>query len=240
MKSSEFHRDGDKVTASLKELGNTLVTLTGCKVYFPVSFENYKLAAFDGSDIKVLGAFIIALEDKSYGLVNVNTKMSLTPSEVNTVPINGDMYYELVFDKGSTVSDNLECLKDDVLTYYIYNYFVGKGLVPWYFTYNDLCHLFDTADEYANAKVGSNPEIIGLMMSIITRDMKNRTIPYRQVVKTLNDTVNPPVFIPISSIEFGATNTLNKLGGNYFDKGVASALVTPTESVELIESIIRS
>ena len=52
--------------------------------------------------------------------------------------------------------------------------------------------------------------------------------------------MNPPVFIPISSIEFGATNTLNKLGGNYFDKGVASALVTPTESVELIEIIIRS
>ena len=68
MKSSEFHRDGDKVTASLKELGNTLVTLTGCKVYFPVSFENYKLAAFDGSDVKVLGACIIALEDKSYGI----------------------------------------------------------------------------------------------------------------------------------------------------------------------------
>lgn len=242
MKSSEFRRDAEKVISTLKELGGTLVTLTGCKIYFPVSFENHKLAVLEGSEIFVLGAFIIALDDGSYGLLVANTKVKLTPSEVNYVNIDDDQYYELVFDKGSVISDNLDCLKDDVLTYYIYNAFVGKGHVPWYFTYDDMCHLFDTAKEYANAKVGENPEIIGLMMSIISRSQKDRTVHYRQVItsKTDRSPENQPAIIPISSVEFGAGTTLNKLGGNYFDKGVASALTSPTETVEDIERILRT
>ena len=239
MKSSDFRRDATRVLESLKELGNTLVTSSGCRVYFPMSFENYKLAEISGSDVKVLGLFAIALEDNTYGVLNVCTKVKLTPSEINKVIIDEDIYYELVFDKGSIMSDDLDCLKDDVLTYYIYNAIVGKGVVPWYLTYDDLCHVFDTAKEYANANVGNSPEIVALMMSIVARTDKDRMVYYRQVAQSKTNVNERPVFIPINSVEFGATNTLNKLGGNYFEKGVASALITPTDKVETIEAILR-
>lgn len=239
MKSSAFKRDAARVIDSLKELGNTLVTTTGCRVYFPVSYEQYKLAEISGSDVKALGVFAIVLEDNTYGVMSVCTKVKLTATEMNVVTIDADQYYELVFDKDSVICDNLECLKDDVLTYYIYNAFVGRGAVPWYLTYDDLCHVFDTAKDYANAGVGASPEIVALMMSIVARTDKDRMVYYRQVAQSKSAGSEPPVFIPINSVEFGATNTLNKLGGNYFDKGVASALTTPTETVETIESILR-
>ena len=51
---------------------------------------------------------------------------------------------------------------------------------------------------------------------------------------------NPASYIPLNSVYYAATNTVNKLAGNHFDKGVVSALITPTEEIEHIESLLRA
>ena len=105
--------------------------------------------------------------------------------------------------------------------------------------YIDMCRLFDTAKEYADANVGSNPEVIQMMISLIARDKDNRNIYYRQIANTNQDIDNRLVFIPIRNINYGATNTVNKLGGNYMSTGIISALNNPSDKVENIESILR-
>ena len=63
---------------------------------------------------------------------------------------------------------------------------------------------------------------------------------YRSVINNRSDLKkNPPVFIPLRSVVYGATNTTNKLAGSYFNEGVISALVSPSTRIEPIEELLR-
>jgi hypothetical protein len=58
-------------------------------------------------------------------------------------------------------------------------------------------------------------------------------------VQSIDDIVKkPPVYIPLRSVTYTATNTTNKLAGSYFQEGLVSALVSPSERKERIESIL--
>ena len=49
----------------------------------------------------------------------------------------------------------------------------------------------------------------------------------------------PPALIPFRSVTYGATNTTAKLMGAYFDEGLTSALVNPSQRTEKIEELLR-
>jgi hypothetical protein len=113
--------------------------------------------------------------------------------------------------------------------------------VPWYLGYPELAQLFNTARYHAGANIGSDHEVIELLVSIISRDPKDITRYYRQVAKTMQEVKkNPPIYTPLKSVANVATNTTNKLAGSYFSEGVVSALVNPAERTERIEGILRA
>lgn len=240
MDHRQYLRDPVRVQSYLRELEDErLVTTKGCKIVIPARFAERELA-YIGTDTRIVGIFAMIVEDKYYAVSVANAMMRITPSATVKVEYDGDEYYEFSFDAGATVVASTQLVQTDTLVYSIYNEILAKGRVPWYMGYEEMAGLFDTAKHHASAKIGQNQEITELIVSIIGRNDKDRHMQYRHLVQSYEQiSSNPPAFIPLRSVTYAASNTLNKIAGSYARDGMVSALVTPTDRVERIEDILR-
>jgi len=233
-------RDPDFIHDCLQELPDgKLVAIKEVKIYVPARFEERGLCEL-GVDNYIVGIYAMVAEDKYYAVSMVNAMLLIQPTSVMKIKINGEDYFEFVFEKGSTIFSSVNLVMNDVLVYKIYNELISKGRIPWYLGYEELGHIFDTAKYHGGANIGQNSEVTELIISIIARDPNDKTKYYRTIVKTKEDLEKTkPTFIPLKSVTYAATNTTNKLAGSYWSTGVVSALVSPSERTERIESILR-
>lgn len=239
MDISTLKRNPAAVIASLKELGNALYVTQPTKVYLPVRFSERNLAQV-GSEIYIIGIYAIVINDSDWAVSLVDAMMKIEPTSYKVVSIEGDDYFEFYFEPGSVFCPNIDLVKTDTLTYRIYDEIISKGKIPWYLSYLELGGIFDSAKYHAGTSVGSDREVTELIVSLIARDRDDRTKYYRQTVKTLDDLQSkPPAFIPMRSVIYAATNTLNKIAGSYMESGVISALVSPSDRTEHIEELLR-
>jgi hypothetical protein len=231
-------RNPEKVHDCLVEVDGKLIAKKEVKIYIPSRFAERSLA-FIGADIDIVGIYAIVVEDTYYGISLVNAMIRIEPTSTMKILINDEGYYEFTFEPGSTITPSVNLVKNNKLVYRIYDELIAKGRVPWYVGYTDLGKLFDTSKYHAGANIGTNHEVTELLVSIISRDSNDRHKYYRQVVQSIDDIVKkPPVYIPLRSVTYTATNTTNKLAGSYFQEGLVSALVSPSERKERIESIL--
>lgn len=239
MNIAGLRRDAPAVLKALVETPDgRVVTTKPCQIYIPARYVDYGMAKI-GVDNHVLGIYALVVGDV-YSVCKVDAMMSIDPSQTNKIKIEGEEYYEFVFNAGSTVISNVNLVKTDTLVYLIFDEFFQKGNIPWFLNYEDLGRLFDTARKHAGANVGNEREVIQLVASLVARDPSDRTRNYRNLVKTNEDVKNiHPAFVPLMSVRYAATNTLTKLGGSYFSKGVVSALIDPADRPERIETILR-
>lgn len=240
MNPKQLIRDPAKIHAVLAELPDgRLVTKKEVKIYVPSRFDERGLASV-GMETYIVGIYAIVIDDKYYGVSMVNAMCRIEPTSTVKVVFDEEEYYEFTFDAGSTVMATVHLVRTDTLVYKIYDEIISKGRVPWYLGYTELGKLFDTAKYHAGANIGANHEVTELIISMISRDPKDRVKYYRQTVKSIEDVEkNPPAFIPLRSVTYAATNTTNKLAGSYFNEGLVSALVSPADRVERIEELLR-
>ena len=222
-----------------KQADNSLITNKGCKIYIPARFAERNLADL-GVDNYIVGMFAMTVDDTYYSFCNINALIQITPDAINKVNIEGEDYFEFVFMKGSTVIKNTFLIMNDVLVFRIYDEFMSKGNIPWYMSYEDSGKMFETAGKHSGTSVGSNPEVVEMLIATIFRDAKDRNISLRTIINTREDLITKKfVTIPLRSVAYAASNTTNKLAGSYFSVGLTSALVNPTERTEKIEAILR-
>ena len=239
MDVNKLIRVPEKIKENLKVNNGKVFTIKGCKILFPRRYQEAGLAEV-GSHNKVFGYFIWVVDDMYYGVNSVCAYVRLTPDEFNLIKINDEDYYEFVFDAGSTVIPDVNLLVDNSTIGEVYSEFIGKGNYPWGFDYNDACKIYDSAPKYAGVSVGKRPEQISVIISVTSRDKTDKTKYYRQVVASSEgDVANPPSFISLDAVDYAATNTMSRIGGNYTDVGIISSLIDPTEKVERIERILR-
>lgn len=239
MNVKDLVRDPARAQTAIKELPDgRLIAVKECKIYIPLRFSERSLAEI-GVVNYIVGIFAIVTEGRYLGISLVNAMLQIEPSVTLKIKIDGVDYYEFTFMPGSTICSNVMLVKNDVLVYKIYNEIISKGRVPWYLGYEDLGNIFGTAKYHANANLGDNPEVTELIISLIARDKTDRTKYYRSTVHDRQEVLkNPPAYIPLKSVIYAASNTTNKLAGSYFSDGVVSALVSPSERSEKIESIL--
>lgn len=240
MNPQKLTRDASKVQAYLRELPDgRVVTTKGCKIVIPARFAERGLATI-GIETYIVGIYAMTVEDQFYAVSTINAMIRIEPSSTMKIMVEDDEYYEFTFDPGSTVMSSVHLVKTDTLVYRIYDELISKGRVPWYLSYLDMGRLFETAKYHAGANIGQNHEVDELIVSLIARDAKNRHRYYRAAIKSMDELArNPPAFIPLRSVIYGATNTTNKLAGSYFSEGLVSALVSPAERTERIEGLLR-
>ncbi len=240
MDPKKLTRDASKVHAALKELEDgSVVTVRGCKIYIPARFAEQQLAVL-GNETNICGLFAIVVDDQYYGVSSAIAMMRIEPTVTNTVKVGEDEYLEFVFDPGSTVISSTELVKADTLIYLIYSEIMAKGNVPWFMGYEDMGRLFESAPHHAGVSVGANFAVIEMIMAAISRSEKDRTKYFRHQLNDRQDLgTQVPTFIPLRSVTYGASNTTAKLIGAYWEEGLTSALVNPTETVEPIEGLLR-
>jgi acid stress-induced BolA-like protein IbaG/YrbA len=234
---SHLTRDAPSVLANFKEKDNRLYALKPCSIQIPKRFSDRNLAGIS-TDVFIYGIYALIVEDK-YAVSNVTAMVQINPTKITTVKVKGTEYHNFQFDAGTAVISNLDVVKRNLLIYNVLDEFIIKGKIPWYLNYDDLGQLFDRAKNYADSNVGLVPEIFELIVSMISRTHQDRTKYFRTSINSPADINKTPEYVALSSVFYSSTNTLNKLAGNYFSDGVASALVTPTEETERLETLLR-
>jgi hypothetical protein len=241
MDRSRWIRSPEKIRATLTKLAdNSVVTSKGCKIYIPKRFAEKQLATI-AAETYIVGIFAIVVEDKYYGVSTTNAMMRITPSGgISTVKFDGDSYLEFAFEPGSVVIADTQLIRSDTLVYKIFDEIIAKGHIPWYVGYEDLAKLFSTAARHAGVNLSGSHAILEMFAAAIARDSQDRSRYYRHTVQSQDDqNVRPPTIIPLRSVGHGATNTTAKLLGSYFDDGLTSALVNPSQKTERIEELLR-
>jgi hypothetical protein len=129
---------------------------------------------------------------------------------------------------------------DNRLLYNVYNEFIAKGSIPWFFNYRDLGGLFEHSGKYSGTVLGANHIIHEMVAATISRDPDKLNNQYRHRLNSLSDLEGTkPTVIKLNSVAYNATNTTAKLIGAYYEEGVVSALINPSTTAEPIESILR-
>lgn len=240
MDFSKLIRNPELIKSQLKKQSDhRVITNLGCKIYIPMRYSERNLASL-GAENYIVGMFGMTVDDRYYSYCNINALVHITPDSINKVSIDGEDYHEFVFFKGSCVIANTVLVVGDILVFRIYDEFMSKGNIPWYMSYEDAGKMFETAGKHGGTSVGSNPEVIEMLIATIFRDAKDRNVGLRTIIHNREDLKTKKfVTIPLRSVAYAASNTTNKLAGSYFSVGLTSALVNPTERVEKIEAILR-
>lgn len=235
-----YRRDAATVLTHLHEQEDGgLFTTRACKIQVPERYLGRHLASI-GAEVHILGIFAIILDDGSYAVSLTNAMMRILPASTETVEIDGTAYLEFHFGAGDQVFYSTELVKNDTITYYVYDEFIAKGRIPWYLNYFDLARLFETAELHAGINLG-NRAVLDLIMSTIARDPQDIMRLYRHVIFRPVDVERiPPKVVPFRSVIYNTSDTTSKLIGAYFGDSISSALVNPSERVERIESLLRT
>jgi hypothetical protein len=235
-----WKRDPDKTREALHvQSDGSVVTTRGLKIYVPERFKQKKLADISAR-CYIVGIYAMVVDDAYYGVDLTNAMMQIVPTAIRTVKFDQETYLEFSFDPGSIVFATTQLLKSDTLVYYIFDELFAKGRTPWYINYEDRGLLFASADKHAGVSLSGNHSILEMIAAATARNADNRSRYYRQGIESQEDIVkHPPAIVPLRSITYGATNTTSKLTGSYWDDGLDSALVTPSEQTERIETILR-
>lgn len=234
-------RDPQAVKACLKTMPNgTVVTTAPCRIQVPERYVDRGLADI-GIDVYIYGIYAILLEDERYAVSLAHCMLKITPFKTIKIKHNDVPYFEFHFPANSIVIANTEVVRRNIHIYDVIDEFMFQGKIPWFLDYTDVGYLFDSAKTFADSPIASSLETIELLASFIARNAQDRVQYYRNSLPDNPSTIAPPpAYIPFKSVYYAATNTLNKLAGNYFQQGVVSALVTPTDDVQHLEELIRA
>lgn len=235
----DYKRNPDMVKSKLTIVDHKLITTEDLDIFVPLRFTISDLLTI-GEQISVVGLFPMVI-DKNYTVCNVNAMITINPSTFKKVSFDENKYYQFHFEKDSIVFSNTNLVKSDAVIYPLFNELIAQGNVPWYINYTDYGDLFKTAEDYANSNITTSPQLMYILVGMQSRSTKDRSVYYRQVIQDYKDIeANPPEFVPLKSVIFSATDTVNKLAGSYFSNGVVSALSNPSERVERLESLLKA
>ena len=232
---TKITRNADKVNSQLKILKSgekiKLTTLKPAFIYIPYRFINSGLATVEDT-VHIISQYAIVIGD-AYAVANVPAVVEIKPESRKRVKIEDDEYLEFSFDANSVVLEDCRLLQQSVMAYNIFNEEIAKGNVPLYFNDIDLLFCLDLAEDFANITLGKNNVSLEMIISAITRSRKDLTQYYR------NNPDGDYEFIALRNTALGATNTLAKVMGSFYELGLTSALARESDRLEDIEEMLR-
>lgn len=209
-----------------------------CFVMFPKRFVERGLATV-GSENRSIG-FCAWISGDKYFITLVCAYIPFTPTLTREVQVNGDTYVVFEFVKDSVVCPNMNLVKDSRVIFQIAEELQVKARLPWYMNYVDRTRIFRSARKHAGTNIGSQREVIELMIAQNTRSRKNRSEYFRNTLKKQDDIYSfDSVATGLKVIEDSASSNLTRFTGSYMDRGITSILVNPSERVEPIENYLR-
>lgn len=240
MDVSKLKRNVAAVLATLAELPDgSLVTKTGCVIHVPESFRAKQLVSL-GKEISFIGYFALINPDGNYCTWKIPCMIRTMPQDVRSVEIDGKLYYEMHFPKGGRVAKSTDLLVDKLTLYPLFEDVIARARSIWYYDYDQMARFFKHANHYTGASLYATPSVFEMIIGQQARDNRDRNKPIRNVISKASE-VNSIDFtyIPLRNVDYGATDTVSKIGGSNIAEGLDSAIVNPTENEQPVEKLLR-
>jgi hypothetical protein len=229
------------MSADLTKFFNTTdkeVIFTGDQLvaHVPERYENYELLEFEENNVVTFGVFDMTINGVlEHGLL-LPSILYLTPSNIEKVTNSeGTVVYDLTFQKNDTFIATTTYVKMDSLVYVAFLEFIQLGKLPKFLNYDQAAFLMARLSKICGLRFDVNHAIVEIMLAHLFRDAKDPNIPYRRT-----NYKDPPKFIPLQQVSYGATSTTSKLLGSYLTDGLRSALVNQNDVNYEFEAIIGS
>lgn len=233
---SKLKLNPDEISKVLIQKGNTLICTEDVQFVFPKRFDDREFNTYTDS-IRIMGIFAIVDTKGNYVVHNIPNRLSVTPSVINSIMIDNEAHQVLTFYKGSIVSDDTTMVKDSSFLNSLYNEFIVLGKVPKFFSYTDLLKTFKRTLEYNGSNVGKYNAPLQLLVSLIARDINDKSKPFRYN----KDTTGKPgsvYWVGLSNVHYAVTSTLYKIGGGYSSQAIFSAIDNNNVEMTEIEELL--
>lgn len=217
---SKLYRDGDKLRCKEK-----------CIIEFPKWYEDKELATIQDT-VYFYGIFAIVIGDK-YSVSVIPTLCQTTPIMIKEIERDGVVYNQFIYGKDDVILNNVNVVKNELLSYNFFETFYMYARAPWFIEYEDLVRLMDNLPVYANSNVGGNFISNELTTSFITRSKVDKKIFFRQ------DGSKGFEYVDLMNVYYSALSTTNKIAGNYFMESMTSAIVQPEAKTTKLEDLVR-
>lgn len=236
----KLNRNPEKILGLLKELpGGQCVAKEKLTIMFPVRFRNIRLAII-GKVSFVYGLFAI-ISGNDFAIMNINGYVELGAASIKIETVDEVEYYKFTYEPGQTVIMTKDIVARTNLLFLAIDEFVFKGKVPWYASYEDMGRIFETAQSYAGSRARIIPSMMEFFAAYSARHKDDRLKFIRDGATSRADFAAEKIkWVPLRSIYYSTPGTVNKLSGAYFQDGIVSALVNPSNQVENVEAVLRA
>jgi hypothetical protein len=203
------------------------------KIYVPKNYADQKLFSIDNT-VHTLGVLRYEIDNTYYSNMILLLMLEIDPSEINSINIENNAYYELVLYKNDRFLCNTNIIKNNDLLYQMFVSFLALGKIPTFLPYDKVSSLFDNAKEHCGISLGVNRVIFEMIYSHVYRDKADPKKFYRHTpMKEL------PLIIALHMISYSPTSNLAKLMGSYMKEGLISSLDDVQNTTNEIENLFR-
>lgn len=237
MNYSALTRNKDRVFKALKELeDHSVIALEPLEVHIPKRFIERSLADI-GDKVETIGVLGIVIPDVAYCCMYRVATVTLSPSNIREITLDGVRYVVLDFEKGDTVFNNIEVVKDEHLNYSYYMEFGYFARIPWYVDVTMAPKLFDYAGLITGKKVGTSPQVFRVLYGLSYRDPDNYEIAYRYGAGIKAG--KKPHLVGLNNGSMLIDGTFNRLMGGYLADNTIAAILNPDTKVTDSEKVMK-
>ena len=238
MDISKLKRNPGIIKKHFKKVGETIVTDILTKIYFPERYVKKELAILANTS-RVTGVVAVVINNE-YAVMAIPVMVEMTPSEINQVEIDDEVYYEFIIEKGMDVISNTKVVKTANKAYEFFELLIIQGKIPWYIDYMDIVPIFNNFKKYTGMGATENMLVVEILTAIISRVKNNLSKDYRLVLKSTEDVKKIPLqYVGLMDVYHSYKSTTNKLLGNYFTKAVNSTILYPEKDISDLENALR-
>ena len=240
--SVAWKRDGAHLRSLIKTMPDgRVVALKDLSIVFPEDYLEKSLCKY-GKRIEILGVLaFLDPEKQTYAVFNIPVMVYLSTTDIKDVVLNDVPYKVLEYQRGQTCLQTDKVIGNSKLSYWMYDYFIALGRVPWYLSYLDVLKLYRQDKYYMDATLSKSIQVVDMVYSAIARQAKDDHLMYRTSLNTMDDLQkHHPQWVPLKSVSLGAVDTMSKIMGAYYDEGVNSALSEPSKKLTEMEKILRA
>lgn len=200
----------------------------------PLSFKKHGALTIDDT-ITTPGVLDMIIDDKYRVGLNLLAPITIEPSDISEMTYLGVEYLVLKLNKNDKFMTSYRVVQDPQIVYVLWDEWITKGGVAYWFSYDDLLKLFSHVRELTGSGIGVSRSVYEGIIAHLTRDRVKSSIQYR-----LTDMKKPMKLIALNSVSQAPKGTIARLNGSYFrDAGMTSALRYEIDEPQPFENILR-
>lgn len=218
----------------VNNIGEVIFTGDKLDILIPARYEDKGLTVIQ-ADISTVGIFEIVINDTIRAGMFMPGFITIKPSGIDYITEGDDRYIKASLVKNDVFMVTTEVVKDESLSYKIWQEFVYLGAIPKWMSYTDVAKLFVTLQDITGIRFGVPLVVFEIIVSHLARTEDDIDLEYR-----LTDMSKPPKFIPLHTVSHAATSVTARIIGSYFKDALNVSMIQEHATQSDLEDILRA